>query len=109
MEVSGNTAPIGRGIRRRVPSRLSREVSPGSWFIVRETTSKTAKPAENPAEILDESDDKPHNKQEGDEEDEWVVDDQICTDGGTVVSFFDASQPQPCENSRRVWYVDDPT
>ncbi|WP_313690516.1 IS630 family transposase [Halobellus marinus] len=72
---------------------------------------------DNPEEILDErvadalvetDDDEPHNKQEDDEEDGWVVDDDICTDGGTVVGFFDASQPQPYDNSRRVWYVDDP-
>ena len=37
-----------------------------------------------------------------------VVDDDVCTDGGTVVGFFDASHPQPYDNSRRMWYVDDP-
>ena len=71
---------------------------------------------ENPEEILDErvedaldeETDEPHNKREGDDEDGWVVDDDIRTDGGTVVGFFDASQPQPYDNSRRVWYVDDP-
>jgi len=72
---------------------------------------------ENPEEILDErvedaldedSDDDPHNKREGDEDEGWTVDDDVCTDGGTVVGFLDASQPQPYDNSRRVWYVDDP-
>jgi transposase len=71
---------------------------------------------ENPEEVLDErvsdaldeTDDEPHNKEAGDEEDGWVVDDDVCTDGGTVVGFFDASHPQPYDNSRRVWYVDDP-
>ena len=70
---------------------------------------------ENPEEILDErvddalvEDDSPHNKREGDDEEGWVVDDNVCTDGGTVLGFFDASQPQPYDNSRRVWYVDDP-
>jgi transposase len=72
---------------------------------------------ENPEELLDErvgdaldedSPEEPHNKREGDDEDGWVVDDDICTDGGTVIGFFDASQPQPYDNSRRVWYVDDP-
>jgi transposase len=71
---------------------------------------------ENPEEILDErvddalaeSGDDPHNKREGDEEDGWVVDEDVCTDGGTIMGFFDASQPQPYDNSRRVWYVDDP-
>ncbi len=64
---------------------------------------------ENPEEILDEDpDDDPHNKREGDDEESWVVDDDVCTDGGTVVGFLDASQPQPYDNFRRVWYVDDP-
>jgi len=70
---------------------------------------------ENPEEILDErvgdaldEDDSPHNKQQGDDEEGWVVDDDVCTDGGTVLGLFDASQPQPYDNSRRVWYVDDP-
>ena len=70
---------------------------------------------ENPEELLDErvedaldEDDQPHNKREGDDEEGWTVDDEICTDGGTVVGFFDASQPQPYDNSRHVWYVDDP-
>ena len=70
---------------------------------------------ENPDEILEErvddaldGDDHPHNKREGEDEDGWVVDEDICTDGGTVIGFFDASKPQPYDNSRRVWYVDDP-
>jgi hypothetical protein len=64
---------------------------------------------ENPDELLDESDgDEPHNKREGDDEDGRVGDDDVCTDGRTVVEFFDASQPHPYDNSRRVWYVDDP-
>ncbi len=56
---------------------------------------------ENAEEILDErveyafdedAHDDPHNKREGDEEDEdWVTDDDICTDGGIVVGFFDIS------------------
>jgi len=37
-----------------------------------------------------------------------MVDDDVYTDGGTVLGFFDASQPQPYNNSRRVWYVDHP-
>ena len=71
---------------------------------------------ENPDEILEErvddalneDDDEPHNKQGGDGEDGWVVDENVCTDGGTVLGFLDASQPQPYDNSRHVWYVDDP-
>jgi transposase len=70
---------------------------------------------ENPEEILeervndalDEATD-PHNKRAEDPDEGWVVDDDICTDGGTVLGFFDASKPQPYDNSRRVWYVDDP-
>jgi transposase len=70
---------------------------------------------ENPEEILEErvddaldEDERPHNRQEGDDDEGWVVDDDVCTDGGTVIGFFDASKPQPYDNSRRVWYVDDP-
>ena len=70
---------------------------------------------ENPDEILEErvedaldEDDQPHNKNEGEDDDGWVVDEDVCTDGGTVLGFFDASKPQPYDNSRRVWYVDDP-
>ena len=70
---------------------------------------------ENPDEILEErvddaldEDDQPHNKREGEDEEGWIVEDDICTDGGTVLGFFDASKPQPYDNSRRVWYVDDP-
>jgi len=71
---------------------------------------------ENPEEILDErvedaldeETDEPHNKREGDDEDGWVVDDGVCADGGTVLGFSDASKPQPYDNSRRVWYVNDP-
>ena len=68
---------------------------------------------ENPDETLDErvedalnEDDLPHNRREGDDEEGWVVDEDVCTDGGTVLGFFDASKPY--DNSRRVWYVDDP-
>jgi Transposase and inactivated derivatives len=73
---------------------------------------------ENAEEILDErveyafdedAHDDSHNKREGDEEDEdWETDDDICTDGGTVVGFFDISHPQPWDNSQRVYSVDKP-
>jgi hypothetical protein len=73
---------------------------------------------ENAEEILDErveyafdedSHDSPHNKREDDEADEdWDADDDICTDGGTVVGFFDISHPQPWDNSQRVYSVDKP-
>lgn len=70
---------------------------------------------ENAEEILDERvedaldvDEEPHNKREDDDEEGWTVDDNIRTDGGTVVGFFDVSHPQPYDNSHRVWYVDNP-
>lgn len=70
---------------------------------------------ENPDEILEErvddaldEDEQLHNKRAGDDEEGWVVEEDVCTDGGTVIGFFDASHPQPYDNSRRVWYVDDP-
>mgnify|MGYP000739383016 CR=1 FL=1 len=76
---------------------------------------KRPKRPENAEEILDErvedaleEDKKPFNKREVDEDDGWTVDDDIRTDGGTVVGFFDVSHPQPYDNSHRVWYVDNP-
>ena len=63
---------------------------------------------ERVADAFDEDDDEPHNKREGDDEEGWVVDDDICTDGGTVLGFFDTSHPQPWDNSQRMYYVDDP-
>ncbi|WP_049903557.1 IS630 family transposase [Halococcus agarilyticus] len=78
-------------------------------------TKRPSRP-ENAEEILeehvgdafDEDTDEPHNKQDGDDEEGWVVNDDICTDGGTVLGFFDTSQPQPWDNSQRLYYVDDP-
>lgn len=35
-------------------------------------------------------------------DDAWDPDDDVCTDNDTVVGFFDASHPQPYDNSRRV-------
>jgi transposase len=74
---------------------------------------------DNAKEILDErveyafdedTHDQPHNKRESDEEadDEWRVDDDIRTDDGTVLGFFDLSHPQPWDNSQRLYTVDDP-
>src|SRR5699024_73054 len=49
---------------------------------------------ENPDEMLDErvddaldesEDEQPHNKRAGEDSEGWVVDDDVCTDGGTVV------------------------
>lgn len=62
-------------------------------------------PEERVEDALDE-DDQPHNKDEGENDDGWVVDEDVCTDGGTVLGFFDASKPQQYDNSSRVWYVD---
>jgi transposase len=66
--------------------------------------SKRPSRPENPDDILEErvddafdedEDDQPHNKRDGDDDEGWIVDDDVCTDGGTVVGFFDASKPQP--------------
>nr|WP_160047024.1 IS630 family transposase [Natrialba sp. INN-245] len=73
---------------------------------------------DNAEEILDErveyafdedAHDHPHNKQEDDDDDEeWDTDHDVCTDGGTVVGFFDISHPQPWDNSQRLYTVDEP-
>ena len=74
---------------------------------------------DNASEILDErvgdafaedDTDDPHNKQpEDDTDEEWTVDDDIRTDGGTTVGFFDISHPQPWDNSQRLYTVNEPT
>jgi transposase len=79
-------------------------------------TKRPSRP-DNAEEILDErvsdaldedhSDD-PHNKRDGDDAEGWVVDDDVRTDGGTVLGFFDASHPKPWDNSHQMWCVDDP-
>ena len=56
----------------------------------------------------EESDGAPHNKRDGDDEKGWVVDEEIRTDGGTVLGFLDTSHPQPWDNSQRLYTVDDP-
>ena len=57
----------------------------------------------------DETDD-PHNKRlEDDSDEEWTVDDDIRTDGGTTIGFFDISHPQPWDNSQRLYTVSEPT
>jgi transposase len=73
---------------------------------------------ENAEEILDErleyafdeeAFERPHNKREDDDDDEdWERDEDICTDGGTVIGFFDVSHPQPWDNSQRMYSVDEP-
>ena len=74
---------------------------------------------DNAEEILDErveyafdeeAHEQPHNKREDDDGDEdWDTDHDVCTDGGTVIGFFDISHPQPWDNSQRVYSVDEPT
>ncbi len=59
--------------------------------------------------VEDETDD-PHNKRpEDDSDEEWTVDDDVRTDGGTTVGFFDISHPQPWDNSQRLYTVSEPT
>ena len=51
----------------------------------------------------------PEQKREDDEDEEdWERDEEVQTDGGTVVGFFDLSHPQPWDNSQRMYTVDDP-
>jgi len=66
---------------------------------------------ERVADAFDESDSAdPHNKRsEDDGEQEWTVDEDVQTDGGTVVGFFDISHPQPWDNSQRLYTVSEPT
>lgn len=59
-------------------------------------------------DVFDENTKEPHNKREGDDPEGWVVDADICTDGGTVIGFLDTSHPQPWDNSQRLYTVDDP-
>ena len=89
------------------PGHLSRFLKKLGLSYAIPRTKRPSQP-ENAEEILDErvadafdeaEDDEPHNKQAGDEEEGWVVGDTICTDGGTVLGFFDTSQPQPWDNS----------
>ena len=42
---------------------------------------------ERVGDAFDEDSDEPHNKQDGDDEEGWIVDNDICTDGGTVLGF----------------------
>jgi transposase len=77
-------------------------------------TKRPSRP-DNAKEILDErvadafdENQAPHNKRDGDDEEVWVVDEEIRTDGGTVLRFLDTSHPQPWDNSQRLSTVDDP-
>jgi transposase len=63
---------------------------------------------ERVADAFDEESEDPHNKRVDDDENGWVVDEDVQTDGGTVLGFFDASHPQPWDNSQRLYHVDDP-
>lgn len=79
-------------------------------------TKRPSRP-ENAEEILnervddafDERADDPHNQRDGDEEEGWVVDEKIRTDGGTVHRFLDTSHPKLCDNSQRTYTMDDPS
>ncbi len=42
-----------------------------------------------------------------DSEEGWVVDEEICTDGGTDLGFLDATNPHPRDNSLRLYTVND--
>ena len=42
---------------------------------------------ERVGDAFDEDSAEPHNKHDSDEEEGWVVEDNICTDGGTVLGF----------------------
>ncbi len=45
-------------------------------------------------DALDEDGDAgPYSKREGADEEGWVVDEDVCTDGGTVIGFLDALHP----------------
>lgn len=73
------------------------------------TGSKRPNRPDEPEALPDESaDDEPHNKREGDDEGGWIVDDDVSTDGGTVIGPFDASHPQSDGDSGRVCYGDTP-
>jgi transposase len=63
---------------------------------------------ERVADAFDEKPEEAHNRREDDDENGWVVDEEVRTDGGTVLGFFDASHPQPWDNSQRLYHVDDP-
>ena len=57
----------------------------------------------------DDTDDS-QNKREGEDNDEEsTVDDDIRTEGGITVNFFDISHPQPWDNSQRLYTITEPT
>jgi hypothetical protein len=86
-----------------------------TWTFLRHPHTKRHSRPDNAEEILDErvenafdeESNQPHNKHEGDNPEGRVVDDDICTDGGTVIGFRDTSHPQPWDNSQPLT-VDDP-
>ncbi len=114
MEITGDSASSSEGVCRFLQPKLPRYLLSEPWSLVRETTQAST-PTREPDEILEERVDdaldegeQPHNKHDEEDDEGWTVDDEVCTDGSTVLRFFDASKLQPCDNSRRVWYVDDP-
>ena len=110
MEITGDSPSSSGGVWRFLQPKLPRYFPSEPRSLVRETTrSKRPHRSENPDEILEERVDdaldegeQPHNKHDEEDDEGWTVDDDICTDGGTVLGFFDASKPQPSDNSRRV-------
>uniref|UniRef100_UPI003EB9A5E7 IS630 family transposase n=1 Tax=Halobellus sp. EA9 TaxID=3421647 RepID=UPI003EB9A5E7 len=119
LEETGDSASHQRRVRCRVPPELSATTS--RYLGLSYAIPRTERPdrPENADEILDErvadafaedDGDKPHNKQpEDDSDEEWTLDDDVRTDGGTTVGFFDVSHPQPWDNSQRLYTVSEPT
>jgi len=64
----------------------SAQKTPSICSSIPETTAPIHTHARTDGHGVDE-DDSPHNKREGDDKKEWVVDDGACTDGGTVLGF----------------------
>ena len=102
-------------------SSTTRTTCHGCWTIWASRTRYRVQrgPTGRTALILDErvgdafaedTTDDPHNtRPEDDSDEEWTVDDDVRTDGGTTVGFFDISHPQPWDNSQRLYTVTEPT
>jgi len=52
----------------------------------------------------EDDDNQPHNKREDDQDGDR--DENVRTNGGTVIGFFHLSHPQPWDNSQRMYTVD---
>jgi hypothetical protein len=59
--------------------------------------------------LNDDETDEAHDKQPGNDDENWTLDDDIRTDGGTTVEFFDISHPRPWDNSQRLYKANEPT